>query len=113
MIKIIVDSTAYIPKEFIEENDIQVVPLHVLYMDKEFEEGLPGSYDEFFASFTKTKIFPKHLSHRQTFLQMLTTKLLMKAMKLLFSLFHHRFQEHFQLQILQKLIAKTLKKSQL
>ncbi len=59
MIKIIVDSTAYIPKEFIEENDIQVVPLHVLYMDKEFEEGLPGSYDEFFASFTKTKIFPK------------------------------------------------------
>ncbi len=59
MIKLIVDSTAYIPKEFIEENDITVVPLHVLYMDKEFEEGLPGSYDEFFESFTKTKLFPK------------------------------------------------------
>lgn len=59
MIKIIVDSTAYIPKEFIEENDIAVVPLRVLYLDKEFEEGLPGSFDEFFASFTKTKIFPK------------------------------------------------------
>lgn len=59
MIKIIVDSTAYIPKEFIEKNDITVVPLHVLYMDKEFEEGLPGSFDEFFESFTKTKIFPK------------------------------------------------------
>ncbi len=59
MIKLIVDSTAYIPKDFIEENDIAVVPLHVLYMDHEFEEGLPGSYDEFFASFTKTKVFPK------------------------------------------------------
>lgn len=59
MIKIIVDSTAYIPKEFIEKNDIAVVPLKVLYMDKEFVEGLPGSYDEFFESFTQTKIFPK------------------------------------------------------
>ena len=59
MIKLIVDSTAYIPKDFIEKHDIQVVPLHVLYMEKEFEEGLPGSYDEFFESFTKTKLFPK------------------------------------------------------
>ena len=59
MIKLVVDSTAYIPKEFIEKNDIKVIPLNVLYMDKEFEEGLPGSYDEFFESFTKTKLFPK------------------------------------------------------
>lgn len=59
MIKLIVDSTAYLPKEFVEKNDITVVPLKVLYMDKEFVEGLPGTYDEFFASFTQTKIFPK------------------------------------------------------
>ncbi len=59
MIKLIVDSTAYIPKEFVEENDIKVVPLRVLYLDKEFEEGLPGTFDDFFASFTQTKIFPK------------------------------------------------------
>ena len=59
MIKLIVDSTAYIPKDYIEQNDITVVPLKVLYMDKEFVEGLPGSFDEFFASFTQTKIFPK------------------------------------------------------
>lgn len=59
MIKLIVDSTAYIPKEFIEKHDIQVVPLRVLYQETEFEEGLPGTYDDFFASFTQTKIFPK------------------------------------------------------
>ena len=59
MIKLIVDSTAYIPKDYIEKHDIQVIPLHVLYMDQEFEEGLPGSYDKFFESFTKTKLFPK------------------------------------------------------
>lgn len=59
MIKIVSDSTGYIPKEFIKENDIKIVPLHVLYMDKEFDEGLPGTYDEFFDSFVKTKVFPK------------------------------------------------------
>ena len=59
MIKLITDSTSYIPVEYIRENDIRIVPLHVLYMDEEFEEGLPGSYDEFFESFIKTKVFPK------------------------------------------------------
>lgn len=59
MIKVIVDSTSYIPENYINEKGIKVVPLHVLYMGKEFDEGLPGSYDEFFESFTKTKAFPK------------------------------------------------------
>ena len=31
MIKIIVDSTAYTPKEYAEANDITVIPLRVLY----------------------------------------------------------------------------------
>ena len=59
MIKIIVDSTAYTPKEYAEANDITVIPLRVLYKDKEFDEGFPGTYDEFFEDFTKTKVFPK------------------------------------------------------
>lgn len=59
MIQIIVDSTSYIPEKYINEKGIKVVPLHVLYMGKEFDEGLPGSYDEFFESFTTTKVFPK------------------------------------------------------
>lgn len=59
MIKIIVDSTAYTPKDYADANDITVIPLRVLYKDTEFDEGFPGSYDEFFADFTKTKVFPK------------------------------------------------------
>lgn len=59
MIKIIVDSTAYTPKEYAEANDITVIPLRVLYKDQEFDEGYPGTYDAFFEDFTKTKVFPK------------------------------------------------------
>ena len=59
MIKIITDSTAYIPKDFIEENDIKVIPLRVLFNNEEFDEGLPSTYDSFFEKFTSTKIFPK------------------------------------------------------
>lgn len=59
MIKIIVDSTAYITKEYAEKNDITVIPLRVLYREHEFEEGYPGTFDAFFEDFTKTKIFPK------------------------------------------------------
>lgn len=59
MIKIIVDSTAYTPKEYAEKNNITVIPLRVLYKDEEYDEGFPGTFDAFFEDFTKTKIFPK------------------------------------------------------
>lgn len=59
MIKILTDSTAYLPENYAKENDIKVIPLRVLFDDEEFDEGYPGSYDEFFEKFTRTKIFPK------------------------------------------------------
>lgn len=59
MIKLIVDSTAYLTKEYAEKHDITVVPLKYLYKDVEYTEGFPGTYDEFFEDFLKTKIFPK------------------------------------------------------
>ncbi len=59
MIKIIADSTAYMTKEYAKEHNVSVVPLRYLYKDKEFVEGWPGEFDEFFDDFTKTKIFPK------------------------------------------------------
>ena len=59
MIKIIVDSTAYTPKEYAEKNNITVIPLRVLYKDEEYDEGFPGTFDAFFEDFTKTKIFQK------------------------------------------------------
>ncbi|MBP3431709.1 MAG: DegV family protein [Clostridia bacterium] len=59
MIKIMVDSTAYTPKDYAEKHDIKVIPLRVLYKQTEFEEGYPGTFDAFFEDFLKTKIFPK------------------------------------------------------
>ncbi len=59
MIRIITDSTAYIPKEYIEQNNIYMVPLRVLLGNEEFEEGYPESYHEFFEKFSHSKIFPK------------------------------------------------------
>lgn len=59
MIKIITDSTAYTPFEYAQKHNITVIPLRYLYKGEEFVEGWPGSYDEFFEDFTKTKVFPK------------------------------------------------------
>lgn len=59
MIKILTDSTAYIPEEYLIENDIKVIPLQVLFQEDEFFEGLPGSYDAFFEKFESSKVFPK------------------------------------------------------
>ena len=59
MIKIIADSTAYVTKEYAQKHDISIVPLRVLYKGVEFDEGFPGTFDEFYEDFCKTKIFPK------------------------------------------------------
>lgn len=59
MIKILTDSTAYVPKEYLEKEGIKVIPLRVLFDGEDFFEGLPGSYDAFFEKFTKNKVFPK------------------------------------------------------
>lgn len=59
MIKIMADSTAYIPKDYAEKHNITIIPLRYLYKDEEYIEGWPGEFDEFFEDFTKTKIFPK------------------------------------------------------
>ncbi len=59
MIKIIADSTAYVTKEYAQENDITIIPLRYLLRDKEYVEGFPGTFDEFFKDFTTNKVFPK------------------------------------------------------
>ncbi len=59
MIKIITDSTAYTPREYAQEHDISIIPLHYLYKNQEFVEGMPGEFDQFFKDFTESKVFPK------------------------------------------------------
>ncbi len=57
-IKIITDSTSYIPMDFIKEHDISVVPLSYTFEEEEFKEGFPGEFDSFFNKLSTSKSFP-------------------------------------------------------
>ena len=48
MIKIVTDSTAYLPDEMIHEHDIRVVPLYVHFGTEAFKEGVELSNEEFY-----------------------------------------------------------------
>lgn len=57
-IKIITDSTAYIDKSFIEEHNIDIVPLAINFEGLVEDEGLPGNFDIFFDRLSKSSDFP-------------------------------------------------------
>ncbi len=59
MIKIITDSTAYLPKEFAKENDITVLPLTVTIDNQEFSDTDTAQYDVFFERVEKSNSRPQ------------------------------------------------------
>ena len=59
-IKLVIDSASYITKEYCNENDITVVPYRLHFKDKDFVEGFPGEWDEFFETLmSNKKDYPK------------------------------------------------------
>ena len=48
MIKIVTDSTAYLPEETVRQHDISVVPLYVHFGTEAFREGVELSNEEFY-----------------------------------------------------------------
>lgn len=58
MIKIIVDSTAYLTKETIKKYDITVLPLTVLMNDKIYDEADVSKYPAFFDALKSSKEIP-------------------------------------------------------
>ena len=56
MIKIVTDSTAYLPERVIREHDIRVVPLCVHFGEEAFKEGVELSNEEFY---TRLKAAPE------------------------------------------------------
>ena len=58
MTKIIVDSTCDLPKEFLEENSIDIIPLRVLINEDEYFDKQNIKIEEVF-SFMKEGIVPK------------------------------------------------------
>lgn len=59
MIRIITDSTAYIPKDFAEDNHIIVLPLTVTLENEEFDDSNPNCFEEFFEKVDKSKTSPQ------------------------------------------------------
>lgn len=48
MIKVVTDSTAYLSQDLIEQHDIRVVPLNVLFGSKSYHEGIDLDYERFY-----------------------------------------------------------------
>ncbi len=59
MIKIVTDSTAYLDKDFIEKNDIKVVPLTVSFGERNFKDGVDITPDEFYGILSENTGLPK------------------------------------------------------
>jgi DegV family protein with EDD domain len=58
MIKIVTDSTAYLPQDIIRQHDIRIVPLYVHFGEEAFKEGVELSHEEFYARLQKAPRLP-------------------------------------------------------
>ncbi|MFY9134186.1 MAG: DegV family protein [Bacillota bacterium] len=58
-IAVVTDSTADLPANVYEENDIKVVPLHVHFGDETYREGIDLSSEEFYSRLASCKFMPR------------------------------------------------------
>lgn len=57
-VKIVTDSTGYITKEYLDANEITMVPLSVYFEGNVMYEGFPGEFSDFFQRLKTSKDFP-------------------------------------------------------
>ncbi|HLS53092.1 MAG TPA: DegV family protein [Tissierellaceae bacterium] len=57
-IKIVTDSTSYISKDYIEKEDVAVVPLNYVFDGETYLEGFKGEFDDFFRKLENSNLFP-------------------------------------------------------
>jgi len=57
-IAILTDSTAYLPKDFVESHNIQVVPLKIHWDGTNFEDGIDITPSEFYERLAKSSTIP-------------------------------------------------------
>jgi DegV family protein with EDD domain len=57
-VAIVTDSTAYIPKEYVERYQITVVPLVLIWGEQTYEDGIMIQPDEFYLRLSTAKILP-------------------------------------------------------
>ncbi len=58
MIKVVTDSTAYLPQHFVEQHDIRVVPLNVLFGAQSYREGVDLDYEQFYSTLASADELP-------------------------------------------------------
>lgn len=58
MIKIVTDSTAYLPEAMCRQHDLRVVPLCVHFGEQTFREGVEMSNEEFYARLKASPVLP-------------------------------------------------------
>jgi len=58
MIKIVTDSTAYLPQDIIAQHDIRIVPLNVLFGVKCYQEGIDLNYKQFYRMLAEAEELP-------------------------------------------------------
>lgn len=57
-VKIIADSTAYLTREYIKQENISVVPLNYVFGGESGKEPFPGEFEDFYNKLESTKLFP-------------------------------------------------------
>ncbi len=58
MIHIVTDSTSDVPPELVRELDITVVPVHVLFGEESFDDGVTITREEFYQRLRSSKVLP-------------------------------------------------------
>jgi len=58
MIKIVTDSTAYLPEATVRQHDLHIVPLCVHFGEEEFREGVELSHKDFYARLKVAPVLP-------------------------------------------------------
>ncbi|HID63293.1 MAG TPA: DegV family protein [Anaerolineae bacterium] len=58
MIQIVTDSSAYLPADLVQQHNIHVIPLKVLFGDKTYREGVDLSQQEFYRMLAEAKTLP-------------------------------------------------------
>lgn len=58
MIKVVTDSTAYLPQDLVQQRDIRIVPLNVLFGAKSFHEGVDLGYEQFYSMLAEADELP-------------------------------------------------------
>lgn len=57
-VKIITDSTAYLPQSYVDQYDIEVIPLTLLWNDKSYRDGVDISAGEFYQKLASARTLP-------------------------------------------------------